>query len=115
MFACNYFVNFHFQLLFSSNNLFRLRKKTDGAGKYLTEMELTDVSESKPPPQPPTTHQPHKKRLAALPPKVLDPQFVPEPPMGTDRPFLPMTNIYEVSERRNLKYDFTNFIPLKGN
>ncbi|XP_063722776.1 centromere-associated protein E-like isoform X3 [Symsagittifera roscoffensis] len=73
----------------------KLRKKTDGSGKYLTEMELTDVSESKPPPQPPTTHQPHKKRLAALPPKVLDPQFVPEPPMGTDRPFLPMTNIYE--------------------
>ncbi|XP_063722781.1 cingulin-like isoform X8 [Symsagittifera roscoffensis] len=77
-------------------NIFpELRKKTDGSGKYLTEMELTDVSESKPPPQPPTTHQPHKKRLAALPPKVLDPQFVPEPPMGTDRPFLPMTNIYE--------------------
>ena len=68
-----------------------------GAGAAM-ELDLTEMSDQRSPTVPSpnmlATNQPQKKRLLSIHPKVLAPQFIPGE--KASRPFLPMTNIFDV-------------------
>ena len=86
----------------------RMNQYKRGPGASI-ELDLTEMSEGhhqRSPTVPaaphliapvPHTNQPQKKRLLSIHPKVLAPQFIPGE--KASRPFLPMTNLFDVSFR----------------